>query len=643
MQKQKSPYYLPTGNEFVAVPTLYSENAAIESINFLHMGSRGLIEIVGSKEKPLIKPYLIWNGRAIELSDLSWEREDFWIPRFTFSNERVQLRGKICAPVGERGFIYQLEVSNHSADVAEVEFGLYGTWLQAIHSINESKPIQGEKIGYYSSWNQSLALDFRTAMTMFSFGVLPSEIMNTTCWYQGDAISIAESTKEVLIFHPDEDLAYQLTQKMTLKPQETHEIAFYWGVGLEEVGALTSAKEMFRQGQQKMFARTSQWLQQRKLQSAAPELERLLNLNAFFNLFFATGKTLDTEELVLVTSRSPRYYVSAAYWDRDSLLWSFPSVLHLDPQYAREMLDYVFKRQIRNIGMHSRYIDGTLLEPGFELDELCAPVIALHRYLEETKDYDYLTEAYIQQGLKRILSLLETHRHPKTALYDTFLLPSDDVASEPYVTYDNVLVWKAFRCWADMETWTGNSAQSEFYLDQAAQVKKAIWEYCLMEYEGNTVFAWSTDLAGNFRFYDEPPGSLQLLTYYKFCDSDDLVYLNTINAIRSPHNKYAFTDCTFSEMGCEHANHPWVLSICNSLLSGRSQEAGNLLTRIELDGGIACESFDEHEGFCQTGEAFATCAGFLAYSIYEAFPGDMSAKKGGEEDVSTVSALDKLA
>ena len=38
-----------------------------------------------------------------------------------------------------------------------------------------------------------------------------------------------------------------------------------------------------------------------------------------------------------------------------------------------------------------------------------------------------------------------------------------------------------------------------------------------------------------------------------------------------------------------------------------------------MDNGIACESVDETTGECTTGEAFATCAGFLAYAIYHAF------------------------
>ncbi len=619
MKNFSMPYYLPTGNEYVSIPTLYSGNGAIESVNFLSMSSRGLIGITGSKDKPLIKPYLRVNGQETQIKDLSWEREDYWIPKFMLNLPKVRLTGKICAPVGERGFLYTLEVCNLSETELEINLGLQGTWAQAIHSINESKAIRGEKIAYYSFWNHGLAFDFRTAMTVFSFGAIPSESVTSFCKFEGEAVSITQTTRESLIFPDGKELSYRMGKQLQLNPKENREITFFWGIGLEEVGALTSAKEMYRHGAERMLERTSQWLRQRKLELTESELEEVLNLNAFFNVFFASGKTLDTEELVLVTSRSPRYYVSAAYWDRDSLLWSFPSIMHLDREYAREMLDYVFTRQIRNVGVHSRYIDGTLLEPGFELDELCAPVIALHYYVELTQDFDYLKEDRINQGLNRILSRLQLHQHPSIHLYETFLLPSDDVTPHAYVTYDNVLVWKAFRCYAAFAEWAGHSGQADYFLSEAKEVKDAIWQDCLMEHDGNSIFSWSTDLQGNFRFYDEPPGSLQLLAYYGFCQETDPVYVNTVKAIRSPLNRHAFANCNFSELGCEHAEHPWVLSICNSLLSGRDQEAKDLLLRLELDGGIACESFDEHEGFCQTGQAFATCAGFLAFSIYKAF------------------------
>lgn len=127
------------------------------------------------------------------------------------------------------------------------------------------------------------------------------------------------------------------------------------GPGLEEVSAVTSARELQRRGWDWELRRSLAWLAQRSLDLGDEALTRLYNTNLFFCIFFSTGRTLDTEELVLVTSRSPRYYVSAAYWDRDSLLWSFPAVLDADAALAREMLGYVFGRQRRNIGVHSRF------------------------------------------------------------------------------------------------------------------------------------------------------------------------------------------------------------------------------------------------------------------------------------------------
>jgi len=47
--------YLPTGNETVALPTLRSEDAGVESINVLHMGLNGLLSFSGS---PFLRPMM---------------------------------------------------------------------------------------------------------------------------------------------------------------------------------------------------------------------------------------------------------------------------------------------------------------------------------------------------------------------------------------------------------------------------------------------------------------------------------------------------------------------------------------------------------------------------------------------------------
>ena len=61
------------------------------------------------------------------------------------------------------------------------------------------------------------------------------------------------------------------------------------------------------------------------------DLDLLMNRNFLFTALYAWGRTIDTEQFVGVTSRSPRYYVSAAYWDRDAMLWSFPGAARYRP------------------------------------------------------------------------------------------------------------------------------------------------------------------------------------------------------------------------------------------------------------------------------------------------------------------------
>ena len=47
----------------------------------------------------------------------------------------------------------------------------------------------------------------------------------------------------------------------------------------------------------------------------------------------------------------------------------------------------------------------------------------------------------------------------------------------------------------------------------------------------------------------------------------------------------------------------------------RTARCGTCAAR-RMDNGVACESVNEDTGVCETGEAFATCAGFLSYALY---------------------------
>ncbi|NMB01259.1 MAG: glycoside hydrolase family 125 protein [Firmicutes bacterium] len=594
--------YFVTGNEYISLPTINTANGGVEGITFLHMGAKGLIHITGDEKTPLLLPKVVVDGQKVPLTNLRWSRADYWIPHFIAQAGPVEVSGCLLAPLGERGFVYQLHVKSKQA--ATVTYGLEGYFGETLVEINEAKPIRGEKCAYSSGWNHAFVMDLRVGLPLFALAPLFEPQVE---WEYG--------TDEY------NNIAFDLQKTVQLEADEEDSTEFYWGIGYEEVAATTSAKEMSRQGFSVEYEKTSQWLSARIIQEGEGHLRELLNLNLFFNFFFATGITLDTEEFCCVTSRSPRYYVSAAYWDRDSLLWSFPSILMVDQAYAREILTYVFTKQIRNVGIHSRYIDGTVLEPGFELDELCAPIIALKRYVDVSGDRTILEEHYIRKGVDRILTILKSKKHPTIHLYETFLQPTDDLHVYKYLTYDNVLVWRML---IDLCELFALDLQSE-----AEAVKEAIFTHCIKEHAGKPVFAWSVDLLGNWDIYDEPPGSLMLLPWYGFCTYENQVYQNTVEMIRDPSYRFSFSGKPIAEIGCEHAPHPWVLSICNSLLSSNREKALLHLSRTNLDNGIACESVHEKSGDCMTGAAFATCAGFLAFALAEALRKERT--RGNEE------------
>lgn len=585
--------YLPTGSEQVSLPRVNEINAGVEDLTFLHMASRGLIDLRGGQLEPLMRPFVAQQGVEAELGGFEWSRLGYWYPRFAARAGALGLEGVILTPVGERGFGYRLRLTNNGAETVETAFGLRGQTGSAWHCVNVDKPIEGALNCYVSGWSGLPVFEQMCGVPLFALAPI--------C--EGECRAEFELAGEGWL--------WRLERTVRLAPGESAEFTAWWGLGLEEVSAVTSARELQRRGWDWELRRSLAWLVQRSLDLGDEALTRLYNTNLFFCIFFSTGRTLDTEELVLVTSRSPRYYVSAAYWDRDSLLWSFPAVLDADAALAREMLGYVFGRQRRNIGVHSRFIDGTVLEPGFELDELMAPVLALERYVDATGDRSVLADPDVLRGIDGILKKLDAERAEDCELYETFLQPTDDERVYPYITYDNVLVWRALRA-------LGRLFERPELTERAERVRRAIYDNCIFD----GAFAWSVDLAGGHDVYDEPPGSLLLLPYYGFCAWDDPVYLKTAEMIRSPDYTYSFAGCEIAEIGCPHAPHPWLLSIGNSLLCGRSGEALEHLRRTRLDNGIACESVDEHTGECTTGEAFATCAGFICHALRRAIGGE---------------------
>lgn len=624
--------YLPTGNEYLSIPTLSPHNGGIRSINILHMASRGLIEFCGKNHDDLFLPTLWVEGEELDLAGkLRWDREEHWVPRFGCKEGQLEIQGTVCAPVGFKGFMYVLEISRAAAVLANAQpgqrifVGMRGSWVESRRTIYTSKRIHARHYAWYNKWIQGLTLELRPDVGIAALAIGASEELDTCIWGLGQGLA----NREVSCQNNGTDrINFILGKEYNLAPGERVALAFYVAVNVEGDGAGTNLFDMKRRGWEKLLALTRTWLASHTL--VAPTFARLLNLNLFFSYFYAQGRTIDTEETVLATSRSPLYYVSAAFWPRDSFLWSFPAVLMTDRALAREMLLIGFTRHLRNAGIHSHYIDGVLLYPGFELDQLAAYLVALGEYLEATGDFDLLHEPGMARGVAALEKDLWDHKHSSEYLFDTFLDPSDDPVRYPYLTYDNVLVWRALRALSMIYDWMGLIQKSLAAEEAARRLREAIYRYCVVEEPFGRMFAWSVDLAGGFELYDDPPGSLMLLPHYGFCDGADEIYLNTARWIHSGENPYYHKDGRFPAAMSAHAPHPWPMALCNDLLALQAVGAGSgplagvvpdplpLLLNLEMDSGIACETVDAQSGKVKTGAAFATAAGFLAFALARA-------------------------
>lgn len=606
-----------TGNEFVAIPDVAAATCGIEDISFLYKFYRSAIELHGTDQEPFLQPVLSVGGRRLDLSQAVWEQERHWIPSFSLTRNGLEVRSRIYAPLGRRGFVWVMEIVSAADDLLDVEIGWKGVWQESYHALNVSKPLRGAIFGGINPRHGGVPFaEFRGIAPLFAVAFCPSEPMLLAVTSDGEPDrTIAAPGRGEVIGRGGESVRYSVSLPLSLAPGEQRTLALYVGIGLEEISAVTAAIDLEQRGWEDLYTGTISWLDAHKLSVNDDELDRLLNLNSFYNYFFSQGTTLDTEELVLVTARSSKYGMSSAYRDRDAMRWSLPAVLQVDPAQARKMMEYAFNVQLRNVGARSRFIDGVVIEPGLQLDQLCASIRALSTYVRATRDVSILFHRRIQAGINRIRQVLIAKRHPSVALYETTFHPSGDIAEYPYLTFANVLTWRAMHDLEWMYELIHDLDRSEENKLLAKQIHLAVMSHCVVDGPFGPMFAWAVDLQGNYRIHDDPLGSLQIISWLEFCAPDFSVYENTVRWIHSRENPNSFCHAPFSAPGTEQENHPHLISIANDLLAGRTDHAIDFLRRAKLDDGIACETVDENTGEAASGRAFATCAGYLAFAL----------------------------
>ncbi len=597
---------IATGNEWLALPEIRGSDAALVSFNVLSARDRGLLEVRGDGTRAALEPHFEVDGHPVAFHDPTWRLRAEWIPEATKTIEGLDYTVTYCAPNGYRAAFLRLAVVNRRATPVSVRLGVRSSFGALRRVTYVPVALRGERRVGPAPWvGPGEAYSFVTDDTRFSWALIHPG--------SGATLGVPPASSA-----PEADALHE----QSLAPAERAEAVFVLSVGMEEFSAAHAARALRealdRAGTEAVLARAAAWCEARHRTTGRADLDTLMNRNLLFTRLYAWGRTLDTEQLVGVTSRSPRYYVAAAYWDRDAMLWSFPGILDADPAFAREALGYALGVQLRNTGTHSRFIDGTVLEDGFQLDQAAAPLVALAGYLRATGDAAFL--AAHKEAIDELEARLLSHHEPATGLYESMQDAQDEYQKRPYITYDNVLVWRAFNDLADIRLRLHDRPGAAAATRRAVALRAAILARMLVGPPGAERLVAATDGADSVQA-DIPPGSLMTLPSLGFLREDDPRFRRTYDWLHSDAYRYSYSTLPYGLPGSYRLPFTpvWTVAAELGLARGRARALA-ILTASRWDHGIATEGVDPTTGQADpAGRAFATAAGQLAHAICDNF------------------------
>lgn len=598
---------LPTGNQWISLPDIRANDGSLGSFNVLSMHHRGLLQVSGEHGGPVLQPYFTANGKSLEFRNPTWDLIAYWIPTAHLRIQGMDATLTWCAPPESRAAFLRMTLTNHRTEPVEVGLGVRAAFGAIDRVTYNPVELRGERTVAPAPW------------------VEPAEVFSYITNDTDFAWTLLHPGSKATISAPptSPNPAVDAIETKTLAPGESVDSFFVLAAGIEEFSAAHNARalreQIDRNGADAMIEQTAAWLSARARTTGKPDLDLLMNRNFLFTTLYAWGRAIDTEQLVGVTSRSPRYYVSAAYWDRDAMIWSFPALLDTDPAMARDALEYALTIQLRNTGTHSRFIDGVVLEDGFQLDEATAPILALASYIQRTNDTAFLA-AHLT-ALTRLRDGLLNRFDPATGLYSSLQDSQDEFQKLSFITYDNVLVWRALLDLADLDKRLGAATESQEMSQHATALHDAILAHCISTSASNAggpIFASATD-GKNYVFTEIPPGSLFKLPILGFIPQSDPTFVRTWQWLHSKNYQYAYADQPFGLPGSYRLPFTTSWSIADELrLYAGHDQALKILLASNWDGGIITEGVDPATArMDQAGRAFATAAGYVAHAICE--------------------------
>ena len=302
---------IPTGNDWIALRSIRARDGALQTFNVISMRYRGLLEVAGIAGHPLMAPFIDIAGVRRPLANLHWSLRDYWIPTGTMDTHGVRVRLTYVAPPTSRAAIIRFEVTNTSSAPVRVAPGMDLDWGRTNRVTYSPEPLSGSRTMSPTPIDTDMEIfKYNTDDTQMAWGFAYVGSQGT--------LHAGKNNPGLTARHP-----------ATLAPGQSLDVHFIIGVGVDEYSAAYAMrvlnKRIDRYSLDGIIDQAADDAHRRTRTTGDPQLDQIMNRNLLFTTYYAWGRAIDTEQFVGMTSRSNRYYVSAAYWDRDAMLWSFPA------------------------------------------------------------------------------------------------------------------------------------------------------------------------------------------------------------------------------------------------------------------------------------------------------------------------------
>jgi uncharacterized protein len=252
----------------------------------------------------------------------------------------------------------------------------------------------------------------------------------------------------------------------------------------------------------------------------------------------------------------------------------------------------------------------------FQLDQQLYPLLELCRYFEIFKDNTIVHR--LQPYIEEILQMILLHRDEEKWLFKTGETPADDKVDYPYHFSSQILLWYTLK---QLETLNKLFAFTQFDLHEMARnVKRDCLNAFTAEINNKKVFAYLTDLKGNYKFYhdanDLPTALAPLLN---FCSVEEETWIQTMEFAFTTENKGGYYSGQFKGLGSIHTPHPWPLGDGQELLycyltnqNERLNIVWEKIIRIVQWDGLFSEAVNNHTGDVESRHWFSWPGAFIS-------------------------------